>query len=97
MGFITASGERVVSGLILRLGSLDFVSDNAGSFANGTKFPRNGGVMIFSLHPVYLGAVPEPQYPSVVLMAPDPPRPAAARRSIRLRRIDNFLCSMPHY
>ncbi|KAK1617002.1 hypothetical protein QYE76_022519 [Lolium multiflorum] len=62
-----------------RLGSLDFVSDNDRSFANDTKFPRNDGVMLFGSHCVYLGTVPEPRYPSAVLVAPDPPRSAAAR------------------
>jgi hypothetical protein len=65
-GFVTASGEHVLSGLIQRLGSLDFVSDNASSFANGTNFPRNNGVMLLGSHRDYLGTVPEPRYPSVV-------------------------------
>jgi hypothetical protein len=77
-GFITTSGECVVSCLIQRLGSQEFVSDSAGSFANGTKFPRNCDVMLFGSHRVYLGTMPEPRYPSVVLVAPDPPRSVAA-------------------
>jgi hypothetical protein len=80
-GFVTASGEHVVSGLIQRLGSLDFISDNAGSFANGTKWPRNGGVMLFGSHRIYVGTVLARRYPTKVLVAPDPPRPAAARGS----------------
>jgi hypothetical protein len=36
-GFITTSGERVVSGLVQRLGSLDFVSDNAGNFGKQAR------------------------------------------------------------
>ncbi|KAK1628958.1 hypothetical protein QYE76_003273 [Lolium multiflorum] len=54
-GFVTASGERVVSGLVQRLDSLDFVSDNTGSFTNDTTFPRNGGMMLFGMHRFYVG------------------------------------------
>ena len=78
-GLLTISGERVVSGLVQRLGSLDFVNDNAGCFANGGKFPKNGRIMEFGSHRVYLGTVPERQYPSSVLVALDPPRSSAAR------------------
>jgi hypothetical protein len=77
-GFLTASGERVVSSLVQRLGSLDFVNDNADCFANGHRFPKNGRIVHFGSHRVYLGTVSEPRYPSVVLVVPDPPRPAAA-------------------
>ena len=38
-GLLIASGERVLSSLVQRLGSLDFVNDNAGCFANGGRFP----------------------------------------------------------
>jgi hypothetical protein len=69
----------VVSGLVQRLGSLDFVNDNAGCFANGDRFPKNGHIIEFGSHRVYLGTVPERQYPSLVMVAPDPPRSAAAR------------------
>ena len=78
-GLLTVSGERVVSGLVQRLGSLDFINDNAGCFANGGKFPKNGRIMEFGSHRIYLGTVPECQYPSPVLVAPDPPRSSAAR------------------
>lgn len=78
-GLLTVSGERVVFGLVQRLGSLDFVDDNAGCFANGGKFPKNGHIMEFGSHRIYLGTVPEPQYLSPVLVAPDPPRSSAAR------------------
>ena len=80
-GFLTTSGERVVSGLVQRLGSLDFVNDNAGCFANGGRFPKNGRIIEFGSHRVYLGTVPEPRYPSLVLVVLDPPRSAAARGS----------------
>ncbi|KAK1620878.1 hypothetical protein QYE76_026395 [Lolium multiflorum] len=46
-GLLTISGERVVSGLVQRLGSLDFVNDNVGCFANGGKFPKNGSIIEF--------------------------------------------------
>jgi hypothetical protein len=81
MGFLTASGERVVSGLVQRLGSLDFVNDNVGCFANGSRFPMNGRIIHFGSHHVYLGTVSEPRYRSMVLAALDPPRSAAARGS----------------
>jgi hypothetical protein len=70
-GFLTASGEHVVSGLVQRLGSLDFVNDNTGCFANGSCFPKNGRIVHFGSHRVYLGTVPETRYSSVVLAAPE--------------------------
>ena len=75
-GLLTVSGERVVSGLVQRLGSLDFVNDNAGCFANGGKFPKNGSIIEFGSLRVYYGTVPERQCLSPVLVAPDPPRSA---------------------
>ncbi|KAM0923579.1 hypothetical protein ACQ4PT_005449 [Festuca glaucescens] len=78
-GLLTVAGERVVSGLVQRLGSLDFIDDNAGDFANDGRFPKNGRIIEFGSLRVYLGTVLEPQYPSTVLVAPDPPRPAAVR------------------
>jgi hypothetical protein len=41
---IAASGVRVVSGLVQRLGSLSFIVDNAGCLA-GRLFPRDGQIM----------------------------------------------------
>ena len=78
-GLLTISGERVVSGLVQRLGSLDFVNDNAGCFANGGKFPKNGRIIEFGSHRVYLGTVPERQHPSPVLVAQDPPKSSPIR------------------
>jgi hypothetical protein len=78
MGSIIASGEQVVSSLIQRLDLLDFVTDNVGSFANGSRFPKNGRSISFGEHRVYLGIVPVNQYPSKVMDAPDPPMYAAA-------------------
>ncbi|KAK1670554.1 hypothetical protein QYE76_058713 [Lolium multiflorum] len=71
-GLLTISGERVVSGLVQRLGSLDFVNDNTGCFSNGGKFPKNGSIIEFGSLRVYYGTVPERQCLSPV--APDPPR-----------------------
>jgi hypothetical protein len=69
----------VVSGLVQRLGSLDLVNDNVGCFANGGRFPKNGRIIEFDSHRIYLGTVPEHRYPSLVLVASDPPRSSAAR------------------
>jgi hypothetical protein len=51
---IAVSGVRVVSGLVERLGSLSFISDNAGCLG-GRPFPRNGRIMSFGSHEVYVG------------------------------------------
>jgi hypothetical protein len=52
---------------------LDFINDNTGSFANNTTFPRNGSVMLFGSHRVYIGTVPARRFPAMALVAPDPP------------------------
>ncbi|KAK1630215.1 hypothetical protein QYE76_004530 [Lolium multiflorum] len=80
-GLFTISGERVVNGLVYRLGSLDFINNNAGCFYNGGKFPKNGRIIEFGSHRVYLATVPVRQYPSPVLVAPDPPRSDRGLRS----------------
>jgi hypothetical protein len=49
----------VVSGLVQRLGSLDFVNDNAGCFGNGGRFPKNGRIFEFGSHCIYFGTAPE--------------------------------------
>jgi hypothetical protein len=79
---IAASGVRVVSGLVQRLGSLSFVSDNAGCLG-GRPFPRDDRIMSFGSHEVYVGT--ERICRKEVLMASDPPshRLAHARRSTR--------------
>jgi hypothetical protein len=51
---IAASGVRVVSSLVQRLGSLSFISNNAGCLG-GLPFPRNGRIMTFGFHEVYVG------------------------------------------
>jgi hypothetical protein len=67
---IAASGVRVVSGLVQRLGSLSFISDNAGCLG-GQPFPRDGRIMSFSFHEVYVGT--ESVCREKVLVAADPP------------------------
>jgi hypothetical protein len=59
---IASSGERVVSGLVQRLGSLGFITDNAGCFG-GRPFPRNGRIISFSSHEVYVGTERACRYP----------------------------------
>jgi hypothetical protein len=80
---IVASGVRVVSGLVQRLGSLSFISDNAGCLG-GRPFPRDSRIMSFGSHEVYVGT--ESVCREQVLVAADPPSHmlARARRSARL-------------
>jgi hypothetical protein len=67
---IAASGVCVVSGLVQRLGSLSFISDNAGCLG-GRPFPRDGRIMSFGSHEVYVGT--ETVCKEKVLVAADPP------------------------
>jgi hypothetical protein len=66
---IAASGVRVVSGLVQRIGSLSFISDNADCLG-GRPFPRNGWIMSFDSHEVYVGT--ESVCREQVLVAADP-------------------------
>jgi hypothetical protein len=66
---IVASGVRVVSGLVQRLGSLSFISNNAGCLG-GRPFPRDGRIMSFGSHEVYMGT--ERICRKKVLVAADP-------------------------
>jgi hypothetical protein len=79
---IVASGVRVVSGLVQRLGSLSFISDNAGCLS-GRPFPRDGWILSFGSHEVYVGT--ERVCREEVLVAVDPPshQLAHAGRSAR--------------
>jgi hypothetical protein len=72
----------MVSGLVQRLGSLSFISENAGCLG-GRPFPRDGRIMSFGSHEVYVGT--ERVYREEVLVAADPPshRLAHAGRSAR--------------
>jgi hypothetical protein len=67
---IAALGVRVVSGLVQRLGPLSFISDNAGCLA-GRPFPRDGRIISFGSHEVYVGT--ESICRKKVLVAADPP------------------------
>jgi hypothetical protein len=69
---IASSGVRVVSGLVQRLGSLSFISDNAGCLG-GRPFPRDGRIMSFGSHEVYMGTERVCRYPEQVQVAADPP------------------------
>jgi hypothetical protein len=81
---IASSGVLMVSGLVQRLGSLSFISDNAGC-VSGQPFPRNGRIMTFGSHEVYVGTERACRYLEQVLVAADPPSLllAHARRSAR--------------
>jgi hypothetical protein len=75
---------RTVSGLVQRLGSLSFIADNA-SCLGGRPFPRDGRIMTFGSHDVYVGTKSVCKYSEQVLVAADPPSHllAHARRSAR--------------
>jgi hypothetical protein len=75
---IASSREHVVSGLVQRLGSLSFVTDNADCFG-GRPFPRNGRIISFGSHEVYVGTERACRYPEQVLVAADPPSHMLAR------------------
>jgi hypothetical protein len=79
---IATSGVRVVSGLVQRLGPLSFISDNA-ECLGGRPFPRDGRIMSFGSHEMYVGT--ESVCREKVLVAVDPPshRLAHAGRSAR--------------
>jgi hypothetical protein len=85
---IVSLGDRVVSGLIQRLGSLSFSSDNA-SCLGGRPFPRNGRIMTFSSHEVYVGTERVCRYPEQVLMAADPPSHLLAHAGSSARLVES--------
>ncbi|KAK1685726.1 hypothetical protein QYE76_046574 [Lolium multiflorum] len=80
-GILEVAGERTVSALVQRIYAMDFINDNAGCFANGGVFPKNGRIIEFGSHRVYFGTVPVRQRLSPVLVAPDPPRWLCAGRT----------------
>jgi hypothetical protein len=82
---IAASGVRVVSGLVQRLGSLSFICDNAGCLG-GRPFPRDGRIMSFSSHEVYVGT--ESLCREKVLVAADPPSHMLARAGRSARPVE---------
>jgi hypothetical protein len=85
---IAASGVRVVSGLVQRLGSLSFVADNAGCLA-GQPFPRDGRIMSFGSHEVYVGTERVCRYPEQVLVAADPPSHLLAHAGRSARPVES--------
>jgi hypothetical protein len=88
-GFVIASsGERVVSGLVQRLGSLSFVIDNAGCLG-GWPFPRNGRIISFGSHEVYVGTERACRYLEQVLVAADPPSHMLAHAGHSARPVES--------
>ena len=83
-GSVTGSGERVLSGLVCKIGEFNFISDNAGCFAN-KPFPADGFLMTLGSFVTYVAIEPVREYPAQVLVAEDPPsfRAALGRRSAR--------------
>jgi hypothetical protein len=57
-GLLDVAGERTVSALVQNIYAMDFINDNAGCFANGGKFPKNGRIIEFASLRVYFGTVP---------------------------------------
>jgi hypothetical protein len=73
---IASSGEHVVFGLVQMLGSLSFITDNAGCI-DSRPFPRNGRFISFGSHEVYVGTERFCRYPEQVQV--DPPSHGLAR------------------
>jgi hypothetical protein len=57
---------------------MDFVSENVGSFANGS-FPRNGNFISVGALRIYVGTAPTRRFPTMVHVELDPPTLYAAR------------------
>jgi hypothetical protein len=72
------SGERVVSSLVQRLGSLDFVSDNTDNFGK-QAFPKNGRFIHFVEHWIYVATPLVCKFPDMVQVAADPTAVCANR------------------
>jgi hypothetical protein len=85
---IASSGVHVVSGLVHRLGSLSFISDNAGCLG-GWPFPRYGRIMSFDSHEVYVGTERVCRYPEQVLVAADPPSHLLAHAGHSARPVES--------
>jgi hypothetical protein len=85
---IAALGVRVVSGLVQRLGSLSFISDNAGCLG-GRPFPRDSRIMTFGSHEVYVGTESICRYPEQVLVVADPPSHLLARAGRSARPVES--------
>jgi hypothetical protein len=85
---IASSRVRVVSGIVERLGSLSFISDNAGCLG-GRPFPRNDRIMTFGSHEVYVGTESICRYPEQVLVAADPPSHLLAHAGRSARPVES--------
>jgi hypothetical protein len=85
---IAASGVRVVSSLVQRLGSLSFIADNAGCLA-GRPFPRDGQIVSFGSHEVYVGTERVCRYPEQVLVSADPPSHLLAHTGRSTRPVES--------
>jgi hypothetical protein len=83
---IAASGVRVVSGLVQRLGSLSFISNNTRCLG-GRPFPRDGRIMSFGSHEVYVGT--ERVCREEVLVAADPPSHRLAHTGHNARSVES--------
>jgi hypothetical protein len=83
---ISALGVRVVSGLVQRVGSLSFITDNAGCLG-GRPFPRDGWIMSFGSHEVYVGI--ERVCREEVLVAADPPSHQLAHAGRSARSVES--------
>jgi hypothetical protein len=78
----------VVSGLVQRLGSLSFISDNVGCLG-GRPFPRDGRIMSFGSHEVYVGTESICRYLEQVLVVVDPPSHLLAHAGRRARLVES--------
>ena len=58
----TGSGERVLSGLVAKIGEFTFISDNAGCFA-GKPFPEHGFTMMLGSFVTYVAVEAVRGYP----------------------------------
>jgi hypothetical protein len=76
----------MVSGLVQRLGSLSYICDNAGCLG-GRPFPRDGRIMSFGSHEVYVGT--ESICRKKVLVAADPPSHLLAHAGHSARPVES--------
>ena len=67
----SGAGERVLSGLVCRIGDFSFINNNAGCFA-GKPFPTNGFLMTLGSFITYVALEPVSTYPTRIVEAEDP-------------------------
>ena len=68
----SCTGERVLFGLVCRIGDFSFISDNAGCFFD-KPFPRDGFLMTLGSFITYVATEPVNSYPTRIVEAEDPP------------------------